>query len=261
MLAEERRKIICEMLKNKNAVTTSAISKKLNVSIETIRKDFLYLEKSGMLTRVHGGAIAPTKQRPQLSFSERLDDNKIGKKELSQLAATLVNNGDIISIDSGSTAIEFIKILKEHFDTLTIVTNSADVFDAAKNYKNFKIILCGGYFMEDENAFYGSLAIKTLDTLHVNKAFVFPSAVSLQNGICSYDEKLFDVQRKYFEFSDECIILADSGKFEKSAMLKLSDMNERYTFITDSGLGDEIKEIYKDNNIKIITTTEDFFNE
>ena len=56
---------------------------------------------------------------------------------------------------------------------------------------------------------------------------------------------------------DEVIVLADSGKFEKSAMLKLCDMNEKYTYVTDSGLGKEIKEIYKNNNIKIITSEDD----
>ncbi len=257
MLTDERRKIICEMLDSQNAVSTVNLSKKFNVSIETIRKDLLFLENNNKLSRVHGGAMALTTQRPNLDYEERLDDNVKGKQELSRLAAMLVHNGDIISIDSGSTAIEFIKALMARLDTLTIITNSIDIFEIARNYKHFNILLCGGYFMREENAFYGTFTLEMLESIHVNKTFLFPSTVSLENGICSYHEQLYEVQKKYLKTGDEIIILADSGKFEKSAMLKLCDMNEKYTYVTDSGLGKEIKEIYKNNNIKIITSEDD----
>lgn len=258
MLTDERRKIICEMVNSLNAVSTVNLSKKFNVSIETIRKDLLFLEKTNKLLRVHGGAMALTTQRPNLNYTERLDDNIKGKCELAKLAAKLVNNGDIISIDSGCTSIEFIKALMDHLDTLTIITNSIDVFEIARNYKNFNILLCGGYFMREENAFYGTFTLEMLENLHVNKSFIFPSTVSLKNGICSYNEQLYEVQKKYVKMSDKIIILADSGKFEKSAMLKLCNMNEKHIYVTDSGLGKEIKEIYKDNGIKIITSEDDF---
>ena len=91
----------------------------------------------------------------------------------------------------------------------------------------------------------------------MQKVFIFPSAVSLSQGIGDFNQELAQVQKQLIESSSEVMVLADSEKFETNALLKISDINSDLTFITDPILPDTLKELYIENNIKILTTTED----
>lgn len=253
MIADERRNKICELLKLQSAVTTVSLAERFGVSIETIRKDLLMLEREHKLTRAHGGAVLPAAARPYTKLSKRMEDKLEEKYEISRIATKFIKNGDIIALDTGSTAVEFIEVLMERFDELTIVTHSMDVFKAACNYKNFNIILCGGFFLKNENSFYGDFVYSMMENIHVSKVFIFPAALSLKNGICDSYQELGGVQKKMFGMGDEIFIVADSSKYEKSALIKVSAMNDCYTYISDSKLPEEVKEIYINNNIKIVT--------
>lgn len=257
MLANERRLIILEMIKSQSAVTTAELTERFDVSIETIRKDLMFLEKNNQLNRVHGGAVIKAASGHWLDLQRRINDNKEAKRELSRLATELINEGDTIAVDAGSTALEFAQELKERFKTLTVVTHSLDVFNRINGFKNFTVILCGGYFLSEENAFYGAFTIKMLDDIHVGKAFIFPSAVSIKHGVCDYNPLLYDVQKKLLTVADQIIVLADSSKFEKNALLKVCDIDQKHIYVSDSALPAKIKEIYKSNNINIITAKED----
>ena len=253
MFANERQAKIREILKSQNAVTTMALSQKFGVSVETIRKDLLLLEKNNELVRVHGGAVLAGSVKPYANLSKRLEEQKGEKRELSLLAAKLVQEGDILALDSGSTAIELAEVLMKQFEHLTIVTYSMDVFERVSRHPYFDIILCGGHFLREENAFYGGFTLSVLENTHVSKVFLCPSAVSLKNGICDYQPQLYEIQKKLITIGDEVIVLADSSKYERSALLKNCPMSAKYKYVSDSGLPEEIKEIYRNNDIHIIT--------
>ena len=257
MLASERRLMIAQMVKTQSAVTTTELIKKFGVSIETIRKDLMLLEKQNELDRVHGGAIVKATAGHWLDLSVRASTNTKEKAELSSIAAEMIAEGDTIAVDAGSTAIEFAEELKRRFCSLTVVTHSLDVFERIQGHKNFNILLCGGYFLQEENAFYGAFTLKMLNDIHVNKVFLFPSAVSLKSGICDYQPLLYEIQKKLITIGDQVIILADSSKYEKSALLKLSDTNEKFIYISDSALPEKIKQVYQNNSIQIITQKEE----
>lgn len=253
MFANQRRNEICEMLKDSSAVTTSVLAKKFNVSIETIRKDFLILEREGELIRVHGGATSKPAAKGYVNYSDRMDSMRTEKSELATIAARYINEGDVIAVDCGSTSVEFIEVLMQNFENLTIVTHSMDIFQRACRYKNFNIILCGGFFLKEENAFYGDFAARTFEDIHVSKSFVFPAAISLKSGLTDSLPQLADMQKKLIKSCDNLFILADSSKFEKSAFIKVLDLNQKYTYISDSKLSADIKEIYAQNGIEVIT--------
>lgn len=253
MFVNERYKIICELIKKNGAATTTALSKRLGVSIETVRKDLLELEKNKKIIRVHGGAIGAGESAPILNLEKRMEAHRREKTETSYAAAALIEEGDIIAIDSGSTASRFIEILMERFSRLTIVTASTDVFDKARNYKDFQIILCGGNYNREENSFTGEFTVEAMKNFHVKKSFIFPSAVSIAGGIETYQDKFFGLQKTLISIADEVVIMADSSKFEKTAFIKISDINTGYIFVTDSSVSPEIKEIYKTNGINLIT--------
>lgn len=253
MFAKERQNIIFEMLQKNNAVTTAHLVKTFEVSIETVRKDLLQMETEGRLSRVHGGAVAKGDMKPFFDLKQRNTERGEQKTELSIKATDFISDGDVIAVDAGSTATFFSEVLKERFSKLTIVTHSLDIFQRLSNHKEFEVILCGGHYLKNECAFHGALTMDILSVLHVQKVFLFPSAVSLANGICDFHTELYQIQRQLIQLADEVFILADSGKFEKKALLKIADTEKRYTYITDSNLPAELLTLYRENDIVIYT--------
>lgn len=257
MFANERHQKILSMLKRNGAVTTAELIDVFAVSIETVRRDLLQLERSGQLQRVHGGAIVPGNMRPYPDLPHRLEANQHSKEELSATAALLVDEDDIICIDSGSTAYFFAKVLAERFSHLTVITHSMDVFEVLSQKEGFRIILCGGCYNSQEKAFHGSITLDALQQLHVRKAFLCPSAISLKTGIWDYDRELSQIQKQVLTICDKAYFLADSVKFEANALLKLCDTSPSHIYITDSGLPQQYRQLYRDHDRTVITCKDD----
>lgn len=251
MLAVERRTKIHQMVEKNGSVESSELIKIFEVTGETLRKDLMKLESDGLLRRTHGGAISVKKSVPMKKLESRMDDCRSQKQALSRIACNYINEGDIIIVDTGSTAYEFSKTLAGRFESLTIITASNDVFANLSGINGMNMVMLGGFFHRDENAFYGDLTLDALRNLHANKAFIFPSAVSLENGITDYNYDLTLVQKAVLKAADKIFVLADSNKFEKNAMFKISDITAGMTFITDPGLDDDIFELYKKEKIAV----------
>ncbi len=252
MLARERQDKIYSMICMNGAVSASDLVRLFGVSIETIRRDLLEMENKGLLARVHGGAVKLGEMPPFYDLAKRHRDRSAEKSALARIAISAVSEGDFIAVDSGSTAIHFAEALRDHFSNLTVVTYSLDVLEILRGHKSIQTILCGGHYLHQENSFYGMLALDMLDRLHVDKAFVCPSAVSLEHGIYDYQPDFAMIQKKMMEISNHVYILADSGKYERRALIKLDNMKSEFTYITDSGLSDEQKRLYLENGINVI---------
>jgi len=252
MFTTERQNKILELIKKQRAVTTVDIVKRFDVSVETVRRDFIAMEKNNLLKRVHGGAVAVGEMKEYFSFEKRIAENDKLKEELSRLALRFVSDGDIIAVDTGSTAVYFAKTLKESGLNLTVVTHSIDVFNILSPSESVKVILCGGEFMKKENSFFGELTCRMLDNIRVQKAFVFPLSLSLDFGLGDNTPELMRIQKKLLGIAGEVYVLADSSKFEKTSLYKTSDMSKEYTYITDSAVSDDIKNIYAENGVKLV---------
>lgn len=251
MFASERHNRILALLAENGTVKISDLTKLFSVSIETIRRDLLTLEKQNCLQRVHGGAIKVPVREEYVVKSKRMEKNHELKTQLVQYAAELIREKDTIMVDCGSTAIEFAGMLAEHFEELTVITNSLDVFDVLRSKERYTVYLCSGFFMREENAFYGPWVLEHLDQFHAKTSFLFPSAISLQYGIMDHVQELYFVQKKMMTQSDNIVFCADSNKFEKSGLLKLADLKEGCTLVTDSCLQDDIFRLYHENHIRI----------
>lgn len=251
MLAQERQSRILDMIQKNGAVTTAKLVTLWEVSLETVRRDLLTLEKNGKVLRVHGGAIAKAGMKSYPELQQRTKEFKAQKYALSLKAAAFVSEGDIIGIDAGSTANAFAEVLKEKFTQLTVVTHSKDVFNILCDHRDFSVILCGGHYMRKTNAFCGELTLNMLKGLHLQKTFITPSAVSIEYGICDYEKDLYPIQKQLIRSSDEVYILADSSKFEKTGFLQIDSMKEEYIYVTDALLSDEAVRLYQENNLQI----------
>lgn len=253
MLANQRQEAILELLRSNGAVTASNLVQTLGVSLETVRRDLKELEHRGLLSRVHGGAVAKTGMKPFFDLNRRNSEFSAQKQNLANRAVEFISEGDVIAVDGGSTAIPFTETLKARFTRLTVITYSYDVFKRLCHHADFTVLLCSGDFDRAENSFYGKHAQQMLGSVHAQKAFIFPSAVSLEQGIYDYMTNLYAMQIQMIGCADEVFILADSSKFEKTGLYKLADMEKSFTYITDGDLPAQLLALYRENEITIYT--------
>lgn len=254
MFAKERQEKICALLEHRSSVTVSELTALFQVSIETVRRDLFTLEQQQCLKRVHGGAVSVGASHHMQQLEQRMEDHKEEKRELSLAAAGLIREGDIIAIDSGSTAAAFAQVLRERFHNLTVVTYSLDVFQILAD--SLHPILCGGEFFKQENCFYGDIPCQIMNEFHVSKSFLCPYAVSLEHGLSDDEPKLWQVQKTLLSIGDQTVILADSDKLETTALRKLSPLTDRMILVTDSHLPPEIERLYHEQGISLILPTD-----
>ena len=251
MLANERQSRIYDLIRQNGSVETTKLAELFGVSIETVRKDLVALEKQSAILKIHGGAVAKSQFKQKQKLLIRCEENNDRKKELALKAMEFICEGDIIGVDEGSTAIIFAKALKERFSRLTVVTYSLDVLNILRECDGFELVLCGGTYMKEERSFYGKQTLDALGNMHVQKAFIFPTAISLEFGICGYNDNILQVQDGLIKSANEVYMLADSDKFEKTALQKLRDNDEKFNYITDNMINKEIRKKFKDNNLKL----------
>lgn len=228
------------------------LANKYNVGIETIRRDLDYLEQAGKIKKVYGGAELLEKKLEVKNYLERLTISVDEKIELVDKAMRLIDDGDSLSLNDGSTTLFLAKALKNRFNRLTILTNSIDIAQELSDKKEFKIILTGGIFSHEERAFFGSCAESIIDNFIIDKAFIGISGISLENGITDISLSEANVQKKIIENSKELYILIDSSKIEKDSLVKVSPLEKVKVLISDSKIDKKILELYKKNSITIL---------
>ncbi len=252
MLIEERHHKIAEILHNRSSITISELEKMFNVSAETVRRDLLALESKKQLIRVHGGAMSIDNNHPHKSFDVRHTEYIKEKNELAGYAVSFIQEGDIIAVDHGSTAVIFCELLCQSFKNLTIIINSIMLFNILSKNKGFRIILCAGEYDRDSESFFGALTINCLEKLHIQKSFLCPSALSLKHGLTEFTESTIKIHQALKKNSDKCFIMADSSKFEVGGLYTTLQLTPDMTLITDSGLSDEIFHRYNNADIDIV---------
>jgi len=251
MLAGERHDAILKLLKEKRSVSASTLAKIFGVSLETVRRDLYHLETRNLLQRVHGGAVLPSEMHAYKPLTRRLNENIAQKIECAESAMHFIEENDILFIDSGSTAVEFARVLRSHFQSLTVITHSLDVCFELRAQDGYHLIVIGGEYAPDEAANCGFQALEMIASLHASKAFVFPLALSLKKGICDQDSRFVPIQKAYIQQAQKIYFVADSTKFEATALAKLCDLDAGCTVITDSGADDNICSAYRDNGIEV----------
>lgn len=251
MLAEQRHKFILDELAQNKSVTVNGVCAKLGVSAETVRRDLILLETHGKLRRVFGGAVPVELPAHFESLKERFDRNTELKSELSNFAADLIDEGDIVAIDSGSTAKEFALVLSKRFKDLTVVTYSNTVFNILKD--KFPVILVGGEYKESDDYFVGHIAENTLKQLRFNKAVVFPVTLSVSGGIETYTLASVSLQQILMERADRTLVLADSDKFGGHALIKVCDLSEEHIYVTDSRVNPDTVKEFAENGLVLVS--------
>ncbi|PFJ38243.1 DeoR/GlpR family DNA-binding transcription regulator [Bacillus thuringiensis] len=255
MLQEHRHQKIEAFLKQQKSVKAIELTSLLKVSIDTVRRDLEALEKKGTIKRVHGGAILKQNNNNVLNklFNEREINNLEKKQEVATTAVELIEEGQAIALNGGTTTIELAKILIEKFQRLTIITNDIRILSILGVNKNFQVILSGGFFNPEEYTLYGKQCEEILSSFNIDIAFITVNGLSLENGLTDFRIHEVEVIKSILSRTKHKVVIADSSKFETSSYINICPLKEVDLFVTDGSIPSAIVEKYSQNNIRILS--------
>ena len=210
--AERKRRIVAELRANPT-VRISTLAAGFSVSSETVRRDIDELSASGLVTRTYGGAAA-TSMSHEPAVDQRFGAMVAERKRIARLAATMVEPGDVVLVDAGSTVTHFAHQLALEDIEATVITNSLGVATALGASESVRVILCPGHYIGREHAVYGPETGQFLKGFHANRAIIGASGLTLE-GVTEAHSPAAWVKRAMLERAERCSLLVDRGKFDQ----------------------------------------------
>jgi DeoR/GlpR family transcriptional regulator of sugar metabolism len=244
----DRQLAMLNIVSSSPKINVSSLAKELGVSQVTIRQDLRTLENKGLLKRFHGGAM-PVSQDDMMS---RLSFNFEVKRAIAREAASLVNNGETVLIESGSTNVLLAAELAKK-NSVTIITNSAFISRYVSGMNNVRIILLGGDYQHESEVLVGPLTRKCLKEFNVDKVFIGVDGFSPTTGFTCVNLMRAEVAHAMAAQADKVIVLTDSSKFSKIGVATQFKADEVDMVITDTNIAAKDLEILKSFNIEVRT--------
>jgi len=230
MLVEERRERLLEMVRARGFASLRELSGELEVSESTVRRDLDQLEDAGSARRAHGGVFY-TGPSPKLShFDLRQSSNWDRKRLIAQRASELIEDGETILLDGGSTTYELAQHLVGR--RLQVVTNSLPVANLFMASETAELILIGGCVHSRTGVSMGPYANDMLRDIHVQRAVLSVAGLHEQ-GAYNSNLLLVETERVMMKAADEVIVVADSTKFGHKSLSHLCALSDIDTLVVD----------------------------
>lgn len=230
-MKEYRLKQIEQYISEKETVSLEELCESFNVSINTIRRDIVELLKQGSIDKIYGGVRAK-KKSPLLPFEERHTSHMDQKERIGERAAMLVEDGDVIYIDSGTTTFQMIPFLQDR-KRVTIITNSLNAILKALPYKNLTILITNGQLERMTNSFVGINPLRELGNYHIKRAFMAATGLSLTAGATNSMLLESEIKQRVVQKSEQKILMIDSSKFGFASLTTYAQIADFNTIVTD----------------------------
>lgn len=250
MLNRDRQSMIIDILHQDKSVQITDLVEKFNVSIATIRRDLKELEDQQLIKRIYGGAVLV--DRPTLQpFFPRANRHKEEKARLAAAAASLIQEGETIVLDIGTTVFEIAKNIKNK-QNLVVLSNSLPVLNELEACKDIQVYSMGGQLQPAMHALTGSIAEHTLNNYFVDKAFIGVAGISIEHGLTNFNQECAQLCAATIRRARQTILVADSSKFGKTNFAIVGGLNSVHTVITDDGIPEQYRDYFEKHGIELI---------
>jgi DeoR/GlpR family transcriptional regulator of sugar metabolism len=255
LLAEQRRALILDEVRRRGGVRVNELTKRLNVSDMTVRRDLDALAHRGAVEKVHGGAVAvAAASAHEPGFEAKASLEQPAKEEIALAAAALVRPGSAIALSGGTTTFALAQRLLDVPD-LTVVTNSvrvADVFHAGRWRTDASgrttvregaaaVVLTGGV-RTPSDALVGPVADRAIATLHYDLLFLGVHGLSAQAGLSTPNLAEAETNRRLVGSARRVVVIADHTKWGTVGLSSFARLEEVSTLVTDSGIPGAVRD-------------------
>lgn len=232
MLTEERHAFILEQVKRSGSVTMTELCEQLGASESTVRRDLTQLDEKGLLKKVHGGAIAADDRSFSMVENDVESKSKLFTEEktaIARYAASLIDDGDLVFIDAGTTTEKMIDFLP---DKNVIFVTNAFVHAKKLAQRGFKVYIPAGEIKVMTEAIVGAECVSSLQSYNFTKCFIGANGISLSSGVTTPDRNEASVKTAAVQNSQTVYILADHSKFGQVSAITFTQLG-RVNIITD----------------------------
>ncbi|EHR0228326.1 DeoR/GlpR transcriptional regulator [Vibrio parahaemolyticus] len=227
------------------------LAAQFDVSSVTIRSDLSLLEKNGYVVRSHGAAIPNTGVIAELTVHEKRRQNTGVKSLIGQAAAKLIESGDTVILDSGTTTREIATSLKS-LEDVVVMTNGLDVAMELASAPGVEVLMSGGVLRKNALSFSGSQAEYSLKNYRFDKVFLGVDGFDLRAGITTHSEQEASLNRLMCEISEQVIAVADSSKFGKRSCYMIREFGNIDILVTDSDIPEDYVQGLREMKVEVI---------
>lgn len=251
LFPEERRQRIATLIEENGRVSVDELSDLFDVSKVTVRGDLDELQRRGILSRTHGGAVAVDADKAELTFKHRERVNIDEKSRIGEAAAALVNHGDAIALDASTTALQVAKRIKDRHE-LTVVTNSLHTALELEDAPDVTVVMPGGIMRSGSASLVGEFGEEVLTKFNIQKGFFGAKGITLTEGLT--DVNTFEVQLKQamVRVAKQVIGITDHTKWGRVAFASFASLDQVDMIITDSEAPDDMVADMRQQGIEVM---------
>ena len=249
--AVERRQSIIQLAGEQGSVRVRELSELFQVSEVTIRSDLGVLTQQGLLLRDRGGAIPNENGGLFVAYAQRASINLEAKRRIGRFAATLVNPGETIIMDAGTTVMEMAKSLSMNL-SVTVITNALNVAIQVGSLPNAHVIVLGGSLVRETIGTLGHNAERDLSELAVQTVFLGANAIDAEFGVTDTPAELARGKRLMVQAARRVILLADSYKWGRVSFAKVLSLSDIDLLISDTDLPTEAQAVIRAMGVELI---------
>ena len=250
MLAIERRREILARLNASGKVLVSELARDFGVTEETIRRDLEKLDAEGLASKTYGGAVSRQNSALDLPYNVRAGVNVVQKQIISELAASLIQDGARIMLDASSTALYVLKKLKEKKD-LTVITNSVNILLELADKSDWTVLSTGGALKKGALSLNGSSAEKMIKSYHVDTAIFSCSGLDTELGATDSNEAHSLIKQAMIASADKKILVLDNEKFDKKSFVSFCPLDSIDAVVTDCQPSEKWINVCAEKNIDL----------
>jgi DeoR family transcriptional regulator, fructose operon transcriptional repressor len=246
VLVDERRQTILQIIETKGFVSLTQLVDLLGTSDSTIRRDLEVLDGIGQIRRTRGGAAYIGESLT--SFDVRRTRAREQKERIAETAASLVQTGETIILDGGTTTLEVARHLAGR--PLQVVTNSIPIVNALVNSPETELIVIGGFLYPKTGVNLGPIAVEALKSIHARRLFISVGGITAAS-LFNSNALLVETERQMIEAAEEVIVVSDSSKLGHSALAQLCSLQSVDRLIIDAGITEEWRQIVQRAGVEL----------
>jgi DeoR/GlpR family transcriptional regulator of sugar metabolism len=249
MLKDERQKLILETLRQNGRVLANELSQHFGVSEDTVRRDLRELAEAGQLERVHGGGLPHSPAA--VSFRERMGQALIAKQEIARAAVRLVQNGQVLLLDGGTTTLAVARQLPPNLH-VSVITNSPSIAIELAEKDRIEVVLIGGKLYKDSLVTTGSVALEMLRAIHVDLCMLGICSLHPEVGITTPDLEEAGIKRAMVACADQVVAMATAEKLNTASTHVVAPIHSLTYLITEQAVADEALDVYRLAGVTVI---------
>ena len=248
-MKENRRKHMGELIARRRSMTMQELCDQFQVSMNTVRADVAYLVETGAVRKVYGGVQAVDQKQAPL-FASRVLQHTLQKQRIAARACQLIEDGDIIFVDAGTTTMYLLDNLDPRI-RVTIVTANLPVIHKASDYENVELIVLPGTVNRRTNSISGVGVLEFLSRYPFNKAFMGVTNVSEDGRLNTSTYIEYEIKRNALRCSRAGYLLVDSSKFGAMGLMAYGKIENMSAVITDPECPDFVKDYCLRQNVPL----------